>query len=71
MRAATSTLDAILNYEMELHVKYCAGWGLKEQEMERANEAKANMAYTRYVLERGLAGLILQLNLKVIPIKTG
>jgi thiaminase/transcriptional activator TenA len=71
MRAATSTLDAILNYEMELHVKYCAGWGLKEQEMERANEAKANMAYTRYVLERGLAGDVLDLHVALAPCVIG
>ena len=71
MRAATSTLDALLNYEMELHVKYCAGWGLKEREMEQANEAKANMAYTRYVLERGLAGDVLDLHVALAPCVIG
>jgi thiaminase/transcriptional activator TenA len=71
MRAAASTLNAILNYEMNLHVKYCAGWGLTEQEMERINEARPNMAYTRYVLERGLAGDVLDLYVALAPCVIG
>ena len=71
MRAAASTLNAILNYEMNLHVKYCAGWGLTEEEMERKNEARANMAYTRYVLERGLAGDVLDLHVALAPCVIG
>ena len=30
MRSAASSINAILNYEMEIHVKYCLKWGLKE-----------------------------------------
>jgi thiaminase/transcriptional activator TenA len=71
MRAAASTLNAIINYEMELHVKYCADWGLTEQEMELKNEARANMAYTRYVLERGLAGDVLDLHVALAPCVIG
>lgn len=71
MRAAASTLDAILNYEMKLHVKYCSGWGLKEKEMENLTEARANMAYTRYVLERGLAGDVLDLHVALAPCVIG
>jgi thiaminase/transcriptional activator TenA len=71
MRAAASTLNAILNYEMNLHVRYCAGWALTEQEMERKDEARANMAYTRYVLERGLAGDVLDLHVALAPCVIG
>jgi thiaminase/transcriptional activator TenA len=71
MRAAASTLDAILNYEMELHVGYCSGWGIKEKEMENVTEAKANMAYTRYVLERGLSGGVLDLHVALAPCVIG
>ena len=71
MRAAAAALDAIINYEMELHVKYCAAWGLTEQEMEQKNEARANMAYTRYVLERGLAGDVLDLHVALAPCVIG
>lgn len=71
MRAAASTLDALLNYEMGLHVQYCAGWGLTAEEMERKSEARANMAYTRYVLERGLAGDVLDLHVALAPCVIG
>lgn len=71
MRAAASTLNAHLNLEMELHVKYCADWGITEQELEQTDEANANMAYTRYVLERGLAGDILDLHVALAPCVIG
>jgi len=67
MRAAATSLNNMLNYEMELHVKYCAGWGIGEQDMQQMEEARANMAYTRYVLDRGLAGDILDLHVALAP----
>jgi len=71
MRAASSTVDMLLNHEMELHVKYCAGWGLTQEELERLPEARANMAYTRFVLERGLAGDVLDLHVALAPCVIG
>lgn len=67
MRAAAAALDAHLNYEMKLHIQYCAAWGISKEDMARTSEAKANMAYTRYVLERGLAGDILDLHVALAP----
>ena len=61
MRAAAATVSGLLDVEMSLHVKYCAGWGMTEAEMEKLPEATATMAYTRYVLERGLSGDALDL----------
>jgi thiaminase/transcriptional activator TenA len=55
MQAAAATLNTTLNYEMELHVTFCRKWGVGREELEATREARANMAYTRYVLERGLA----------------
>ena len=71
MRASAKTLNAILTYEMDLHVKYCAKWGLKEDDMRRIKEARENMAYTRYVLDRGLAGDILDLFVALAPCTIG
>lgn len=67
MRAAATSLNNMLNYEMALHVKYCAGWGIEEKDMEKIKEARANMAYTRYVLDCGLAGDILDLHVALAP----
>ena len=67
MRAAAASLNNMLNYEMALHVKYCSKWGIEEQDMQQMEEARANMAYTRYVLDRGLAGDILDLHVALAP----
>jgi thiaminase/transcriptional activator TenA len=71
MRQAAATLDALLNSEMSLHVAYCARWGLGETEMAAVPEAEQNMAYTRFVLERGLSGDLLDLLVALAPCVVG
>ncbi len=71
MRAAAETITGLLNVEMGLHVDYCAGWGLTESDMEALPEAKSTMAYTRYVLEKGMAGDILDLQVALAPCVIG
>ena len=39
MRDAASGLSAILDVEMNLHVKLCAGWGLSARDLEEAPAA--------------------------------
>ena len=56
---------------MPLHVAYCAGWGLSEEQMAGAPEAIETMAYTRFVLERGLAGDLLDLQVALAPCLVG
>ena len=71
MRQAAATLDALTNEEMALHVSYCAGWGLTEADLAALPEDPANMAYTRFVLERGLAGDLLDLLVALAPCVVG
>jgi thiaminase/transcriptional activator TenA len=71
MRYAANGLANILDVEMGLHVTYCAEWGLSEAEMARLPEARETMAYTRYVLERGLAGDLLDLWVALAPCVIG
>lgn len=71
MRQAAGTLDALLNQEMSLHLRYCARWGLDEEALMALPEAEANMAYTRQVLERGLAGDLLDLLVALAPCVVG
>jgi thiaminase/transcriptional activator TenA len=71
MRGAAATLDALINGEMKLHLAYCAKWGLSEAEMAATAEAPANMAYTRFVLERGLSGDLLDLLVALAPCVVG
>ena len=71
MRGAAAAISGILDTEMQLHVEFCADWGLTEKQMESAPEASANIAYTRYVLEKGLAGDILDLHVALSPCVIG
>lgn len=71
MQAAARHVVALLDTEMSLHVGYCAGWGIDEAAMRATPEAKATMAYTRYVLERGMAGDLLDLYVALAPCVIG
>jgi thiaminase/transcriptional activator TenA len=71
MRQAGRSMSAILDVEMGLHVKFCAGWGLGEADMAALPEAPATMAYTRYVLEKGLSGDLLDLYVALAPCVVG
>ena len=71
MRHAKAVLGALLDEEMALHVEYCAGWGIGEAEMEAEPEAGANLAYTRFVLETGHAGDLLDLYVALAPCVVG
>jgi thiaminase (transcriptional activator TenA) len=53
MREAASGLSAILDVEMNLHVKLCAGWGLSPADLNQAPPAAEMLAYTRYVFDAG------------------
>lgn len=71
MRAAAEVLHGLLEHEMSLHVRYCERWGIRREVLESTAEARANMAYTRYVLERGLAGDALDLLVALAPCVCG
>lgn len=71
IRAAVAAVSAVVDVEMPLHVSYCAGWGLSEAEMAGAPEAVETVAYTRFVLERGLAGDLLDLQVALAPCLVG
>jgi len=71
MKAAAATVTALSETEMALHVQYCAEWGISEEEMRSIEEDPQNMAYTRYVLEKGHAGDVLDLYVALAPCVIG
>ena len=71
MRAAVASVHGILNVEMALHIEYCQDWDLDETAMAALPEAKATMAYTRFVLESGMAGDSLDLYTALAPCVIG
>ncbi len=70
IRAAQSGLAAILD-ETELHLRLCARWGLSQTDIQAAPEHQATVAYTRYVLDCGAAGDLLELHVALAPCVIG
>jgi thiaminase len=71
MREAAAGLSAILDIEMDLHVKLCAGWGLSPSDLEQAPRAAEMLAYTRYLLDAGMRGDLLALKVALAPCVIG
>ncbi|MEM1039496.1 MAG: thiaminase II [Pseudomonadota bacterium] len=71
MRHGLEGLKAILDVEMDLHVRLCAGWELDEQALQQAPEKAQTIAYTRFVLESGMAGDLLDLYVALAPCMIG
>ncbi|AYF87674.1 thiaminase II [Pseudomonas sp. JS3066] len=70
IRAAQAGLAAILD-ETDLHVRLCARWGLSQKDIESAPEHQATVAYTRFVLDCGAAGDLLELHVALAPCVIG
>jgi thiaminase/transcriptional activator TenA len=71
MREAAAGISAILDVEMDLHIKLCAGWDLSPADLERAPPAVEMLAYTRYVLDAGMRGDLLSLKVALAPCVIG
>jgi thiaminase/transcriptional activator TenA len=71
MRAAQTGLSAILDVEMDLHVRLCGRWGLTPADLEAAPEYAATIAYTRFVLDCGASGDLLDLHVALAPCVIG
>src|SRR5688572_18481435 len=71
MREAAAAMSAILDVEMNLHVKLSARWGLAPGDLEQAAPAVEMLAYTRYVLDTGMRGDLLALHVALAPCVIG
>ena len=71
MKIAASTVNDLINFEMELHITLCANYGITKSDLENADEENENIAYTRYVLELGYSGDFLDLLSALAPCVLG
>mgnify|MGYP000556333171 FL=1 len=71
MRGALLSVNTLLNSEISHHVSYCANWGLTESDMEAEDEDAGTVAYTRYVLDTGIKGDIVDLYAALAPCSMG
>ncbi|MDL0433559.1 thiaminase II [Marinobacter sp. TBZ242] len=71
LRQAKEGLQAIMDVELDLHISYCKEWGISEEELANLPEARATLAYTRYVLDTGNRGDLLDLHVALSPCMVG
>ncbi len=71
MRAGQAGINAMLDTEINLHIDYCASWGIAEKDIINTPESPATVAYTRYVLDCGITGTLADLYAAVAPCMMG
>ncbi|MGX9519533.1 thiaminase II [Vibrio sp. CyArs1] len=71
MREAVPSVEALLNSEIGHHVTYCQQWGITEADMEAEVEDFGTVAYTRYVLDAGMTGELVDLYAALAPCAIG
>lgn len=71
MATASATVHTLVHVEMPLHVETCAAFGIDRTALEATAEAAGNLAYTRYVLEAGYSGDLLDLLAALAPCVLG
>lgn len=67
MRQSLEGVKAILDVELDLHLELCSSWGMSRDDIESAPEDTPTMAYTRFVLDAGMAGDLLDLQVALAP----
>jgi thiaminase (transcriptional activator TenA) len=71
LRQAKDGMQAILDTELGLHIDFCKNWGISEEELADLPEARATLAYTRYVFDTGSRGDLLDLHVALSPCMVG
>ncbi len=70
MQDKAAAIQAILA-ETSMHLRYCESWGIPQAEVLATPESAETVSYTRYVIDRGLAGDILDLEVALAPCTVG
>ena len=71
IKRAKEGLVAITDLELDLHLKYCAEWGIDRADLDGLVSSPANKAYTDYVMKCGLNGNLLDLYVALSPCAVG
>lgn len=71
MEWASEILHSTLTVEMQHHVDFSQKYSVSQAELEAVEEHSDNLAYSRFVLERGLAGDVLDLYVALCPCVVG
>ena len=67
MRTCAATVHALIDEEMRLHIGTCAAEGIDEATLAATVEEPENLAYTRFVIDIGMKGDLLDLLVALSP----
>lgn len=71
MLTAVGTVNALVAEEMQLHIGICEAAGISQDDLFATAERAENLAYTRFVLEAGYSGDLLDLLVALAPCVMG
>ncbi|KAI8338408.1 Phosphomethylpyrimidine kinase-domain-containing protein [Chlamydoabsidia padenii] len=71
MCAANAKIVLHIHHEMQLHLKYCEEWGISKEDVLATPESVFNVAYTRFVLDKGASGDLIDLQVAMAPCLLG
>ena len=71
MRAAANMMVNVIDTEMQLHAEYCKNWGITCSALSEKHEDLATTAYTRFVIDCGHRGDLLDLMTALSPCIVG
>ncbi|CUH45188.1 thiaminase II [Ruegeria atlantica] len=71
MLAASRTVNGLISEEMKLHIGICEAEGIPQDQLFATPERAENLAYTRFVLEAGFSGDLLDLLAALAPCVMG
>ena len=71
MLAASRTVNGLISEEMQLHIGICEAAGIPPDDLFATAERVENLAYTRFVLEAGHSGDLVDLLAALVPCVMG
>ena len=71
MREFAGTALTLIDGEMQLHIETCKAVGISQASLEATREEPENLAYTRFVMDAGQRGDLLDLLAALIPCALG
>ncbi|QIE54648.1 thiaminase II [Pikeienuella piscinae] len=71
IRRAAATVHGLVDDEMKLHVETCAAEGIDRETLLATEEGSATLAYTRFVIDAGFSGDLLDLLAALMPCSLG
>ena len=71
MHYSIALLEGLLNVELPLHESYCQEWGISIKDLQAAPKSLELIAYSQFILGKGMQGDLLDLMVTMAPCLVG